>query len=176
MAQATVPLPQAPVHEFNALASSVGPSDGCITSAASRLGVDIMQLPIRLATTYDNAAAMANLDDGKFIGSCPYYLNMGYSQLCSHPNLQMKKCGFHNCQVCVHHLCQVEWEADKGFEETTIIVFTLYCLLSFQPFVCFATVINPHLQWTKSSTCHTGLHLPLPSRISYLMMKHCLEA
>jgi hypothetical protein len=55
-------------------------------------------------------------------------------------------------------------------------VFTLYCVLSFQPFVCFATVINPHLQWTKSSTCHTGLQLPLPSRISYLMMKHCLEA
>jgi hypothetical protein len=93
MAQATVPLPQAPVHEFNALASSVGPSDGCITSAASRLGVDIMQLPICLATTYDDAAGMANEDNGKFIGSCPYHLNMGWSQLCSHPNLQMKKCG-----------------------------------------------------------------------------------
>jgi hypothetical protein len=103
--------------------SSVGPSDGCIISAASRIGINIMQLPIRLATTCEDAAAMANNDSAKFIGCCPYHLNMGFnaSMSCSHPNLQLKNCGYDNCHVQVHHLCQVEWEAAKGFEETTII-------------------------------------------------------
>ena len=139
-------LTPTPVHQFLSMPSSVVPSDGCITAAASRLGVNIMQLPIRLATTCDNVAAMANDDNAKFIGCCPYHLNMGFnaSMSCSHPNLQLKNCGYHNCHVQVHHLCQVEWEAAKGFEETTILwcphhhpkiprpnvmpVFTLPCL------------------------------------------------
>ena len=60
MAQAAVALPQAPVHQFLSMPSTIGPTNGCITAAALRLGVNIMELPIRLATTCDDAAAMAN--------------------------------------------------------------------------------------------------------------------
>ena len=105
-ASAAAAVPTAPVDEFAVLVSSVGPSEGCITSVATRLGVDIMQLPICLETTYNDAAAMAD-NNNKFIGSCPYHLNhstMGScpyhlntgfnaSTLCGHPNLQLRKCG-----------------------------------------------------------------------------------
>ena len=57
--------------------------------------------------------------DGNFVGSCNYHV--GDTCHCSNPTLPLKNCAHGLCRVTVHHLCQLEWEVQNGYEETTIL-------------------------------------------------------
>lgn len=52
-------------------------------------------------------------------GSCDY--TEPNSKRCSNAQLPFKFCGFTNCVKPVHHLCQIMWEEQHGFEETTTL-------------------------------------------------------
>ena len=89
-------------------ASAKNPPEGCLTTAATRLGIPpIVGIP---------NPNLLNSD----VGTCDY--RVGGTNHCSNPTLPLKSCGGDGlCRIKVHHLCQIEWEVKNGYEETTIL-------------------------------------------------------
>jgi hypothetical protein len=95
--------------------------------AASSAAAAVINLGLASARTINNSITVALLKlqaaEALHASKGPCCFHLPGTTICSNINMPLKMCGFNNCCILVHHLCQVEWESWNGYEETT----TLWC-------------------------------------------------
>ena len=112
-----------------AAAAATGAATATAAGAAAinpstRLGIPpIVGIPIpnlQICLAIPTQAARMEHDLLQTVGSCGFHV--GITRRCSNPHLPLRMCGHDFCRHKAHHLCQIDWEVMKCYEEAWSVV------------------------------------------------------